>query len=42
LNLLSWPGEREREVFYTDQAYQAVSHFLNNIGTVQVLNLEPL
>ncbi len=42
LNLLSWPGERERRAFYADQAYQAVSHFLNNIGTVQVLSLEPL
>jgi hypothetical protein len=42
LNLLSWPGESEREVFYTDQSYQAVGHFLNNIGSVQVLNLDPL
>ena len=42
LNLLSWPGEREREAFYADQAYQAVGHFLNNIGAVQVLSLDPL
>jgi len=42
LNLLSWPGEREREAFYADQAYQAVGHFLNNIGSLQMLSLEPL
>ena len=42
LNLLSWPGEREREAFYADHTYQAVGHFLNNIGTLQMLSLEPL
>ena len=41
LNWLSWPGEREREAFYADQAYQAVGRFLNNIGVVQVLRLDP-
>jgi quinol monooxygenase YgiN len=42
LNLLSWPGERERDAFYTDRAYHALGHLLNNIGALQVLSLDPL
>jgi hypothetical protein len=42
LNLLSWPDETNREEFYVDPDYQAISRFLSGVGTVQVLHLEPL
>lgn len=42
LNLLSWANQADREDFYTDQYYQAISRFLNRVGVVQVITLEPL
>lgn len=42
LNLLSWPGETQRKDYYTDQNYKAISGFLNNLGTVRVIALDPL
>jgi quinol monooxygenase YgiN len=41
LNLLSWPGEAEREEFYSDPTYQAISRLLKSRGVVQILPLEP-
>ena len=41
LNLLSWPGEAQRKEFYADQHYKALQNFLNNVGMVRVLALEP-
>ena len=42
LNLLSWASQADREDFYADQYYQAISRFLNRVGAVQVITLEPL
>lgn len=42
LNLLSWPSETEREEFYGDPTYQAISRVLKSRGVVQILPLEPL
>jgi hypothetical protein len=42
LNLLSWPGEAEREEFYKDPTYKAINRLLNSVGVVQILPLEPL
>jgi hypothetical protein len=41
LNLLSWPGEAQRLEFYGDQRYKALQSYLNNVGIVRVLALEP-
>ncbi len=41
LNLLSWPGEAQRKEFYSDQRYKALQSYLNNLGIVRVLTLEP-
>lgn len=41
LNLLSWPGEAQRKEFYSDQRYKALQSYLNNVGIVRVLALEP-
>jgi len=42
LNLLSWASEADREEFYTDTNYQAISLFLNSVGFIQMLMLDPL
>ena len=42
LNLLSWASEADREDFYVDASYQAISLFLGGVGNVQILTLEPL
>lgn len=42
LNVLSWPGETQRREFYSDQSSKALSGFLNSIGVVRVLTLDPL
>lgn len=42
LNLLSWGSEADREDFYVDSNYQAISLFLGSVGNVQILTLEPL
>ena len=42
LNLLTWTGERNREDFYTDPDYKAVSRFISSIGSMNILSLEPL
>lgn len=42
LNFLSWANETDREEFYADPDYQAISRFLGSIGVVQALNLEAL
>lgn len=42
LNLLSWASETERGEFYADPNYKAISRFLNSVGVVQVITLEPL
>lgn len=42
LNLLSWGSEADREDFYVDSSYQAISLFLGSVGNVQILTLEPL
>jgi hypothetical protein len=42
LNMLSWPDETNREEFYVDPDYQAISRFLSGVGTVQILQMEPL
>lgn len=41
-SLLSWPGERYREDFYTDETYQQMQGLLNRTGIVHVLKLDPL
>jgi quinol monooxygenase YgiN len=41
LNLLSWPGESQREEYYADQNYRAISDFLGRLGVVRVLALDP-
>lgn len=42
LNLLSWASVGERDDSYADSNYKAVDRFINSIGTVQILALEPL
>jgi hypothetical protein len=42
LNMLNWPDETNREEFYVDPDYKAISRFLSGVGTVQILQLEPL
>lgn len=42
LNLLCWPDEANREKFYADPDYQAISRFLSSAGVMQLLLLEPL
>jgi len=42
LNFLSWANETDREEFYADPNYRAISRFLSSIGIVQVLTLEAL
>jgi hypothetical protein len=42
LNLLSWASEADREEFYVDPNYQAISLLLGSVGALQVLTLEPL
>lgn len=42
LNLLSWASEADREEFYADQNYLAISRFLNSVGIIQILTLDPL
>lgn len=42
LNLLNWPGETHRRDFYTDSNYRAINSFLSSVGTVRVLQLEPV
>ncbi len=41
LNVLSWPGETQRNDFYADQHYKAMSGFLSSVGVMRVLALEP-
>ncbi len=42
LNLLSWASEADREEFYSDQNYLAISRFLSSVGIIQILTLDPL
>lgn len=42
LNLLSWGSEADREEFYADQNYLAISRFLSSVGIIQILTLDPL
>lgn len=42
LNFLSWANETDREEFYADPNYRAISRFLSSIGIVQALTLEAL
>ncbi|GAC1377810.1 MAG: hypothetical protein NVSMB33_00210 [Ktedonobacteraceae bacterium] len=42
LNLLSWASETDREEFYVDPNYQAISLFLGSVGNLQILTLNPL
>lgn len=42
LNLLSWASEADREEFYADQNFLAISRFLQGVGVVQILTLDPL
>ena len=42
LNLLSWASEADREEFYMDQNFLAISRFLQSVGIGQMLTLEPL
>ncbi len=42
LNFLSWASEVEREEFYMDANYQAISRLLGSVGALQILTLEPL
>ncbi len=42
LNLLSWASETDREDFYTDPNYQAISRFISGMGVIQILPLDPL
>jgi hypothetical protein len=42
LNLLSWASEADREDFYADPNHKTIRRFLNGIGTIQTLALEPL
>jgi len=42
LNLLCWSSEADREEFYEDAHYRAISLFLNSVGMIQMLTLDPL
>ena len=42
LNFLSWASQTDREDFYADPNYQAISRFLSGEGVVQILTLDPL
>jgi hypothetical protein len=42
LNLLSWASEADREEFYVDANYHAISLLLGSVGALQILTLEPL
>ena len=42
LNLLSWASEADREEFYANQNYVAISRFLSSVGIIQILTLDPL
>ncbi|WP_165423741.1 antibiotic biosynthesis monooxygenase family protein [Ktedonosporobacter rubrisoli] len=42
LNLFNWSSEAERTHFYADPNYQAVSKFVESIGAVSILPLEPI
>jgi hypothetical protein len=42
LNILSWASEADREEFYADLNYQAISRFLGSVGVVQIITLDPL
>ena len=42
LNLLCWASEADREEFYEDANYRAISLFLNSVGMIQMLTLDPL
>ena len=42
LNLLCWASEADREEFYADANYQAISLFLSSVGIIQILTLDPL
>ncbi|GAC1359255.1 MAG: hypothetical protein PVS3B1_31700 [Ktedonobacteraceae bacterium] len=42
LCFFSWSSEVERSEFYRDTNYQAMSKFLEGIGTVHMLPLEPI
>jgi quinol monooxygenase YgiN len=42
LNLLSWASETDREDFYSDPNYQAISRFIGGMGLIQILPLDPL
>lgn len=42
LNLLSWASETDREDFYSDANYQAISRFITGMGVIQILPLDPL
>jgi quinol monooxygenase YgiN len=41
LNLLSWGSQADREDFYADAHYQAISRFLSEMGIVQIMELDP-
>jgi hypothetical protein len=42
LNVLSWASEADREEFYANLNYQAVSRLLGSVGIVQIITLDPL
>lgn len=42
LNLLSWANESDREAFYADAHHQALHRYLSSVGTVHILQLEPM
>ncbi len=42
LNLLSWASETDREDFYSDPNYLAISRFIGGMGVMQILPLDPL
>src|ERR1700730_15065533 len=37
LNILSWASEADRQEFYADLNYQAISRFLGSVGVVQII-----
>jgi hypothetical protein len=42
LNLLNWANESDREAFYADAHHQALHRYLSSVGTVHILQLEPM
>jgi|SRR5579863_5866717 len=42
LNVLSWGSETDREDFYADPNYEAISRFIGSMGVIQILPLDPL